>query len=127
MARAIGQAQVFGELNGQLWDRLTFDIKQCAGQHTGPACYFAGSMAIQMRGKNVAMAFEVLRAPIDFLRPVKPLEAGDLFRVWFLGLCRIKNPEESFGSLTRIKIAQSDFDQFGHKRLMRELMDTEWI
>lgn len=53
-------------------------IKQRAGQNAGPTYHFAGGLAIQRRGKNVAMAFEVLRAPIDFLRPVKPLEAGDL-------------------------------------------------
>jgi hypothetical protein len=74
---------VFGELNDQLWDHLTFDIKQRAGQNAGPTYHFAGGLAIQRRGKNVAMAFEVLRAPSDFLRPVKPFEAGDFFECGF--------------------------------------------
>jgi hypothetical protein len=49
-----------------------FDVDQRSDQDTRPACDFAGSLLIEARVEDMAMAFEVLASPVDFLGAMKP-------------------------------------------------------
>ncbi len=58
---------------------------------------------------------------------MEPAEASELFRMRFLSVRRVRDPEKPVWQPGRINVTQDGLDYFRHESLMRELMAKEEV